>query len=461
MMKLFLKSSLAVIICTSPIAAMAVDWSSVPTRNEDRYRYQKSIDNHMQNVDNSMEYYIKLFKRFALYMGFDLDQEPVKRITALLNPNETQINEVYSYNSLFGATPVNAVQMQNAPYFVPQGDRLSSSLNAWGNYTFKNPPFSTPSSSNQGSVTVSILMDQKPYQQDPVSQAVINILSTPDYSYCMDYWGTNYNNDCKYMTSDIVMEQIIGTIPGTYDYITGQYNQKYAMELNGNNLLAPLLYSTQSEGSSTNEENQKAAGLTAKSQAQLANNFILYASGQVAPQALPNLRTYDQLYSQATSKDKSVTTEMRKVAQATISSYLSKLRVSTARTSAGLSNLYYLMSKRMPQDFSTGQGRSNKTSQALEEFKMASWRIYNPDQDNQNDGQQTQWLNQLNQASPATVQKEIAVLLAEINYQLYLNRQQQERILLVNSLTMMIQNETSPPHLSSSDDNSSGMAPAN
>lgn len=40
---------------------------------------------------------------------------------------------------------------------------------------------------------------------------------------------------------------------------------------------------------------------------------------------------------------------------------------------------------------------------------------------------------------PATVQKEIAVLLAEINYQMYLDRQIQERILLTNSI-MLLQN---------------------
>lgn len=452
MMKLLLKSSLAVLFSTVPLSAIAVDWSNAPVhQNEDRYRYQKSIDKGIKNVDNDIEELIKLFKRFSLYLGFDLDKEPTQRIVTLLDPNTTQLNEIFSFNALFGATPVNGIRQQNAPYFVPQNNPLAQTINPWGNYTFKNPPYSTPSSnSNQGSITVSILMDQKPYQNDPVSQAVLNILSTPDNSYCMDYWGANYNENCKYLTQEAVMGQIIGTLPGTYDFITGVYNQKYSAQLNGNNLLAPLLYSTDAaNASSSSNEQQKDKGLMAKSQAQLANNFILYASGQAAPIQLPNLRVYDQLYNTATSTQKNITTEMKKQAQGVLANYFANLRMYTARTSAGLSNLYYLMSKRMPQDFSTGQNSSNTTSQALEEFKMATWRLYRPDQNNQGGDQQTQWLNQINQASPATVQKEIAVLLAEINYQLYLNRQQQERILLTNTLHMLIQNQTNLPTLTS------------
>lgn len=40
-------------------------------------------------------------------------------------------------------------------------------------------------------------------------------------------------------------------------------------------------------------------------------------------------------------------------------------------------------------------------------------------------------------ASPGTIQKEQLSLLAEINYQLYLNRQMQERILLTNSILLL------------------------
>lgn len=49
----------------------------------------------------------------------------------------------------------------------------------------------------------------------------------------------------------------------------------------------------------------------------------------------------------------------------------------------------------------------------------------------------------INTASPATVEKEMALLLAEINYQLYQMRQQQEKIILTNSI-FLLNNLTEP-----------------
>jgi intracellular multiplication protein IcmX len=70
--------------------------------------------------------------------------------------------------------------------------------------------------------------------------------------------------------------------------------------------------------------------------------------------------------------------------------------------------------------------------------------------------QLTEWVKNLNKSSSVTVQKEIAILLAEINYQMYLDRQIQERILMTNSI-MLLQNmkssQPSPPN--SSDETSS------
>ena len=65
---------------------------------------------------------------------------------------------------------------------------------------------------------------------------------------------------------------------------------------------------------------------------------------------------------------------------------------------------------------------------------MATWRLFNFGQQNQ---QQT-WKDSINSASEATVQKEIAILLAEINYQMYLSRQQEERVLLTNSMIELL-----------------------
>ena len=97
-----------------------------------------------------------------------------------------------------------------------------------------------------------------------------------------------------------------------------------------------------------------------------------------------------------------------------------------------------MLSKRLPQ--STGGSGSAATSQALNEFTMATWRLYNPA-----GGANTQWLSEINQASPTTVQKEMVTLLAEINYQLYLTRQQQERLLLTNTMLLLLSSRTSAP----------------
>ena len=71
---------------------------------------------------------------------------------------------------------------------------------------------------------------------------------------------------------------------------------------------------------------------------------------------------------------------------------------------------------------------------------MATWRLYTP-----GGNANTNWLTQINQASPATVQKEMVTLLAEINYQMYLTRQQEERLLLTNTMLLLLSSRSSQP----------------
>ena len=127
-------------------------------------------------------------------------------------------------------------------------------------------------------------------------------------------------------------------------------------------------------------------------------------------------------------------------AQGTLTSYFAKLRTYAAQSSVGYSNLYYILSKRMPQTTPPGSNSGTPTSQALNEFTMASWRLYTP-----GGSANTNWLSQINQASPATVQKEMVTLLAEINYQMYLTRQQEERLLLTNTMLLLLSSRSSQP----------------
>ena len=74
---------------------------------------------------------------------------------------------------------------------------------------------------------------------------------------------------------------------------------------------------------------------------------------------------------------------------------------------------------------------------------MATWRLFNADK-----SAKSSWLDQINQASSATVQKEMVTLLAEINYQLYLTRQQEERMLLTNTMLLLMNAHSTQPNIS-------------
>ena len=117
-------------------------------------------------------------------------------------------------------------------------------------------------------------------------------------------------------------------------------------------------------------------------------------------------------------------------AQANLLAYLANLRIYAAQMSVPIGTLYGMLAKRMPQQ--NGSDTSTLTSQALSEFQMATRRFQNPAND-----KDKQWIDQINTASAATVEKEIAILLAEMNYQLYLNRQQEERQLLTSTMLLL------------------------
>lgn len=410
------------------------------------------------------------------YIGYNLTQQPPSNLTStLLTSTSNQLFGPSSGSSnapipfftqaldvLLGSIPVNAVFSQ----FVPSTNTIYSQLNPLANTTF--PSYSSVSSQQTSTVTVNPALDQTPFQQDPVSQAILNTLGTPNASYCMSYDGSTWTGGgsntptststypkCQYLNQYQVMTNVIGPLPTTYQFFTGEYNQRFLSQLNGNTLIAPLLYSTTgSNGSSTSSSPQSDVntgdGLQAQSQVQQAANFIRYATGEVAPGTLPVLKDYDTLYTQAVNATQNINVTTQMQAQATLSSYFAKLRSYAAQSSVGYSNLYYIMSKRLPQSTTVGSDPSSLTSQALNEFTMATWRLYTP-----GGTSNTNWLNQINQASSASVQKEMVTLLAEINYQLYLTRQQQERLLLTNTMLLLLSSRSAQPVAPSLDSSAS------
>jgi intracellular multiplication protein IcmX len=454
-MKKILKTTLPAVLIASTFSSHAQVLGSDISIGGVGSVVKKPFSKKSDNLDQITQ----LITNLGLYMGYDLSKKPSDEVSdQLIDYSNTGINEMYSYISLMGAVPVDVISTnkgnpyQDYFYFVPDSSPLASSLNLYWNYAFRNPPYNVASDRENGDVVASPLMDQptsnSTYMQDPVSQGLLNLLATPDDSLCMDWQMENYTKGCNILTQSKVMANIIGKFPGG-ELFSYDYNKYFMSQLNANNLVAPLLYSTETKDIDQND-GKGYGGLQANSQAQLADNFIRYSAGLVTPIKLIDKKSYSDLFQNADINNKgNVDFNTKMSARSTLAKYFVKLRSYAARYSVGLSNIYYIMSKRMPQNFS-GDTSTPPTSQALEEFKMASWRLYKLNSDGSSSGEKsTQWLDKINNASQATVQKEIAVLLSELNYQVYLSRQQQERILLTNSLNMLLANLASVPMMDS------------
>ncbi|KTD68513.1 MULTISPECIES: type IVB secretion system protein IcmX [Legionella] len=450
-----------------------------------------------QQMSTNMQQMVKYFQNFGNYLGFDVTNPPQKPQNfvlnyTLINTPVAQLAQTYAFYTYLGSIPVNTYTSGSTANSsgstgnaaTPFSELVPSNLNNIPiaqiannqvNNTF-NGFNGSGSSSTLSTVTANPLFDQSvqqnqssgatggagqgAFQQEPVSQAILNILGTPDATYCMENGNqqnpTIFTTNCKYLYGGLVSQNVIGTsIPTATTFFTGSYISQFLNQLNSNALTGPLMYSTDSldNAGSTN------GGLNAQNQQQLANNFIRYVSGSLVPIKLPKWYDFDQLSLATTpNTDGSVGTKQIQATQL-ITKYLTSLRTYAAQNSVGVSNLYYIMSKRMPQTpaqgaGTTGTGGQNLTpmSQALSEYNMATWRLFpngataagatnTPSTGGAGGtgGQQenTQWITQLNTAAPATVEKEIAILLAEINYQLYLDRQIHERLLMTNSILLL------------------------
>ena len=330
----------------------------------------------------------------------------------------------------------------------------SSPLNALNNLTdkifSKNNSYTTPTADQ---ISVSALIDQVPYQNNPVSQAIVNSLTTPDFSFC-----SIVAKDCPTggatitagglqsiccnspgLYQSVIGVNVLGTIPSPKD-IANPVDSTVVMQLNSNSLTDPLVFSTTNNTQSTSSNGSPTPrtthGLQATSQAQDAENFIRYASAAVAPIQQTDEETYKLYYNMyaplLNTNSKMTLPELMNAmkAEKILGSYLVNMRVFAAQTSVGVANLYDILSKRTAQKSTTA---STTTSQALNEYVMATRRLNNP---YATTPEGSQWIDQINAASPATVQKEMAILLSEINYQLYLSRQQQERLLLTNTIML-------------------------
>lgn len=399
------------------------------------------------------------------------------QISTLFNAGNESALEWYVVSTMLGAFPVNSalstiISTSGLPSTVSS---VSSYVNNFANLLYGSSA-STPytpsvayaggsSASNSGNVTAVTYVDQQTALGDPVSQSILNLVATPDPSYCsttsppstIGAGALNAPVLCQatsasgtastQLCTNHVSQSIVGTPPADGIAFNSSTNATLTTQLNSNTLLTPLLYST-SSGANVPASGAALYGsaLPFNSQAQQAENYIRFAINGAAPTPLPTFATYQQYWNTwSTNNDP------------TLQNYLGNLWGYVARMSVPISNLYYLFSKRMPQPTAPNTPTSTTSaaglSQALSEFQMATWRIYNPDPcANSTDGNcstssggQGQWATTIDNASPATVAKETALLLSEINYQLYLNRQLQERQLLTESLILIQSLVTNPP----------------
>lgn len=402
------------------------------------------------------------------------NSDTVDSATLIAAPNALKAAEILAISSMFAALPVNTSLVNQAlKNFYPTSTNESSNssingsnraytiLNKFANISF--PSYNEPSSTNtlstsRGSATatattlaVNPLVDQQTYQTDPVTQSILNSLLTPNYTFCMNRGATTWQgatpSECGYLYKNRVLSGVVGTTPPSDVLYSYDYQQNVLSQLNSNSLLGPLLYDTSnttgetSSRTSTTDAPSSGSydGLASTTQAEDAANFIRYATSQVLPYSSMTRDRYDQAYSlaitpPATGDDAART--QQETAQSTLNTYIASMRVYAAQNSVATSNLYYILSKRLPI-------AGLNTSQAMSEMEMATRRLYNPAKGDP--ATTPQWVDMINSASSATVQKEMAILLSEINYQLYLSRQQQERILLTNSLQLIQALTSNPP----------------
>jgi intracellular multiplication protein IcmX len=450
------------------VKILAIMSMSLPAFADYVPNYEPSGENS-QNLSSIQQDLVNL----GGYLGYILGTAPSNVSDTLLDYSSSTSNqEVYEQAALialFGALPVDTIQSV-LTYFIPPTATNSSTLNNLANLTSTN--YGTPSQ-NTFSAVVNIdapAASSSSYLDDPTSQAVLNILTTNDYSVCnaaASSSSSSSSNAYPISTSTCVsqssaMQTLLNSsatqsniFPGVTSFGSYNYVQPFIGQLNANVLLAPLMYTNNSASSSSSSSNSSnssssnsANGLPSSSQADQAADFVRYAIG--VPQGLSNYSNYLSIWQTAfpsgTGSVSANQAQATAAAQSALAAYLVNLRTFAARSSAAIGNLYYLLSKRMPQTNSTTSNSSsgssssnNQTSQELSEFQMATWRIYN-----MQNSQSNQWVDQINTASAATVEKEIAILLSEINYQLYLNRKIAERQLLTESITLLNGMGTSP-----------------
>lgn len=182
-------------------------------------------------------------------------------------------------------------------------------------------------------------------------------------------------------------------------------------------------------------------GTSGYNNAENAEHFIKYLSNQYSPAPLVD-------FSKIISDNK-----LDQVLQMpSVQQYLYTLREMVASYSVGMSDLYYLYQQRVPTDTDKLLGSSHfqsiiksnlpenlqkKASPLALEQWMAEHRLVNYDPDKTNPKTVPPWVVAMENATPATLQRETVYLLAEIRYEMFQDRMLRERMLATMAAQQM------------------------
>ena len=239
-------------------------------------------------------------------------------------------------------------------------------------------------------------IDMQPYPPSATWQAIENILRTPPTK---DDGPVSVQSVQQYMSG-------LGISPpyaqpqsgGIFSGPSSEQNTPNASDqsLNLDSLLQPLALQSQTDTSDLVK----------------ALSFIRFSSGQAIPAKLVSSSQF----------------ALMKKTPDQLNEYMVTLRNYAALSSVGISNFNSMLAKReIPQ----GQTKSELQF----EHDLASRRF--------GDGQSdSDWRKRMEAAPPVVIQREMLYLLAEMNYQLYLNRMELERILATDSAMQLHQLQT-------------------
>ena len=446
----------------------------------------------LQNIETYLE-------NLGSYLGYDVTAKPQSTPTDSLldNGGSTQKQlENLTVKMYFGFINYS----WSYPYFLPvSSNAYANVFNQLCGMVFKESSF-TPAQTgtaidlqydnSSGSGSGNGSGSSNAFSKNPVSQYLYNLLfitpndacvqaatdsnPTPNwnqsqsYSYCeglvlANAIGLNVKNEDIAMQTTSSSQTYINTLAQKLTTLkTGAYfPTKTPSNNNINNLLqqidgtvfmGPLMYDSSTAATSSSSSSSP-QGLTTSNQLEAAQNYVRYITGGIMPKPFASYADLQSIIMNASSA-KDVYTQMSYFKP--LAKYMLDFRIYAARASLAVQNIYDSLAYRMNMNNSSSSDESEnntQSSQALNEYVMASYRLYNPsaqtnqttDSTSSGEGslKTTAWQDMINTASPPTVQKEMALLLAEINYQLYQMRQQQEKVILTNSV-FLLNNLTEP-----------------